>query len=374
MRQLPHNTATYLDHCNHKDNFVQKKLRHTNLMTKVCIIGGSGFVGTRLISLLKKCYTVTNIDLAQSSKHPECTTLGDVRYRASFERHLVGADTVVLLAAQHRDDVHPTNLYFDVNVKGMQNVLDAMDKLGVRKLLFTSTVAVYGLHSSTPPKETSRAFPRNHYGKSKLEAERLVRQWVRKGSGRSALILRPAVIFGEDNRGNVYNLFKQIAFGNFCMIGNGRNIKSMAYVGNVASFIKYNLEQGFSGEEVFNYADKPDFSMRTLVESIYDIQGRRPSKLRVPYIFGILGGLCCDIFSYFTGTQCPVSLVRIRKFCSSTEINTQKLDATGFSKPFCIKDSLRRTFYHEFSIQSAEATEAPQNCTQTFQQPMSLKR
>ena len=52
-------------------------------------------------------------------------------------------------------------------------------------------------------------------------------------------IIRPTVIFGEKNRGNVYNLLKQIASGKFLMIGKGQNRKSMAYVGNVVAFIKY---------------------------------------------------------------------------------------------------------------------------------------
>ena len=131
--------------------------------------------------------------------------------------------TVVLLAAEHRDDVAPTSLYYDVNVQGTKNVLAAMDKAGVKNIIFTSSVAVYGLNKKNPNEEHA-ADPFNHYGKSKWQAEEVLREWYRKDAETKSLtIIRPTVIFGERNRGNVYNLLKQIASGNFLMVGKGTN-------------------------------------------------------------------------------------------------------------------------------------------------------
>jgi nucleoside-diphosphate-sugar epimerase len=314
----------------------------------ICTLGGSGFVGTRLISILAKTHSVLNLDKASSAAHPGVTQIADVREPKSFASDLVGQDAVVLLAAEHRDDVTPTSLYYDVNVQGMRNVLNAMDAAGVKQIVFTSSVAIYGMNHPQPPKETSNEAPFNHYGKSKWEAEQVLQQWIEKGNGRSALIVRPTVIFGEGNRGNVYNLLKQIYTGKFLMIGNGRNRKSMAYVGNIVAFIKHKLEVGFSGVEIYNYVDTPDFDMNTLVSEIYRHKGQSAPKLRIPYAIGILGGYCFDLLARVTGKKLPISSIRVKKFCSSTEINSDKLDASGFERPVDFKEGLQRTLSHEF--------------------------
>lgn len=314
----------------------------------ICIIGGSGFVGTRLISLLLGGNSVLNLDKAPSALHAALTQSCDVREPDSFTARFAGQDAVILLAAEHRDDVAPTSLYYDVNVEGMRNVLNAMDEYGVRNIVFTSSVAIYGMNQPEPPDESSPSAPFNHYGISKWKAEEVLQDWIAKGDGRNALVIRPTVIFGEGNRGNVYNLLKQIYTGKFLMIGNGRNRKSMAYVGNIVGFIKHKLEVGFSGVEIFNYADRPDFDMNTLVSEIYRHRGQVASKLRIPYLFGMLGGYCFDLLAFVTGKKLPISSIRVKKFCSSTEINADKLDVSGFVRPVDFKEGLQRTLSSEF--------------------------
>lgn len=317
-------------------------------MKNICIIGGSGFVGSRLISQIQDRYAVLNLDKAESSKHPELTQIADVRDPESFAAKLANQDAVILLAAEHRDDVSPISLYYDVNVQGMRNVLEAMDAQGVKNLIFTSSVAIYGMNQPSPPSETSPSAPFNDYGKSKWEAEQVLNEWIAKGEGRNALVIRPTVIFGEENRGNVYNLLKQIYTGKFLMIGNGFNRKSMAYVGNIVAFIEHKMEQGFSGLEVFNYVDKPDFDMNTLVSEIYRHKGQPIPKLRIPYPMGILGGYCFDLLAKITGKSLPISSIRVKKFCSSTEINSDKLDQSDFVRPIDFKEGLQRTLTSEF--------------------------
>jgi nucleoside-diphosphate-sugar epimerase len=317
-------------------------------MKNICVIGGSGFVGTRLISLLQSGNTVLNLDKAPSAVHGVLTQVGDVREPESFTSQLAGQNAVILLAAEHRDDVSPTSLYYDVNVEGMRNVLEAMDAQGVKDIVFTSSVAIYGMNQPTPPTEASPEAPFNHYGKSKWQAEQVLQEWIAKGEGRNALVIRPTVIFGEENRGNVYNLLKQIYTGKFLMIGNGHNRKSMAYVGNIVAFMKYKLESGFSGMEIFNYVDKPDFDMNTLVSEIYRHKGLQSPKLRIPYLIGILGGYCFDLLAKVTGKKLPISSIRVKKFCSSTEINGDQLDASGFVRPMDFKEGLQQTLTSEF--------------------------
>ena len=108
---------------------------------KVLLIGASGFVGTRLLETTVADFDIKNLDKQQSHFYPHITQIGDVRDQQALDQALSGFDTVVLLAAEHRDDVSPTSLYYDVNVQGTRNVLAAMEKNGVNNIIFTSSVA-----------------------------------------------------------------------------------------------------------------------------------------------------------------------------------------------------------------------------------------
>jgi nucleoside-diphosphate-sugar epimerase len=317
-------------------------------MKNISLIGASGFVGTRLIDISKEEFYISNLDKNTSVKYPEIGTIGDVRDQKFLNEKLSNQHTVVLLAAEHRDDVSPVSLYFDVNVKGTQNVLDAMDKNGVKNIIFTSSVAVYGLNKINPNEEHP-ADPFNHYGKSKWQAEELLREWYQKDSeNRSLTIVRPTVIFGENNRGNVYNLLKQIASGKFLMVGKGNNKKSMAYVGNIAAFIKYQLENVEAGYQVYNYIDKPDFSMNELASQVETSLNKHIPSTHFPYWLGMLGGIGFDVLSFITRKKFSVSSVRVKKFCATTQFDASKAHSNGFKAPYTLGEGLDNTLQHEF--------------------------
>jgi nucleoside-diphosphate-sugar epimerase len=317
---------------------------------KITLIGGSGFVGTRLIALLKKHnHALLNADKNMSMAYPEITAIADVRKKEQITPLLRGTDVVILLAAEHRDDVSPVSLYYDVNADGTRNVLEAMDECGVRRIIFTSSVAIYGLNKENPD-ENHAAEPFNHYGKSKWQAEELLRQWHSGNPHeRNLCILRPTVIFGEGNRGNVYNLLKQIAGGRFLMVGNGGNVKSMSYVGNVAAFVEFLIAEKADGYHVFNYADKPDLTTNNLVEHAGSALGRRVPTLRIPYALGMLGGYGFDMLAALTGRKLAISSVRVKKFCATTQFNADAAHGSGFAAPFSITEGLERTLKAEFA-------------------------
>lgn len=319
---------------------------------RIAIIGGSGFIGTRLIEELQKdAPSLVNLDKAQSQRFSELTTICDVRDPEQLVEQLAGVDTVVLLAAEHRDDVRPNSLYYDVNVKGMQHVLAAMDHHGIRRIIFTSSVAIYGIDKPNAPTETDPADPFNHYGKSKWEAEEVLLNWQKAEKGRCSLVIRPTVVFGERNRGNVYNLLRQIYSGRFLMIGSGTNRKSMAYVGNLVAFIRYMMHRGWEGHEVYNYADKPDLSMNELVALVYRYRSMPPPKLRIPYRIGILAGYSFDAFAALSKRSLPISSVRIKKFCAKTDFQAERVEAAGFERPFSLESALNSTLQSEFEAE-----------------------
>ena len=309
------------------------------------IIGGSGFVGSFLIKELKN-HIVGNFDKNPSPFFDNLTVNGDIR---NFDEIKIpkGTKSVVLLAAEHRDDVSPTSLYYDVNVQGTKNVLQAMDNAGVKSFIFTSSVAIYGLNKVNPD-ENHIQDPFNHYGKSKWQAEQVIREWYHNDpNGKSITIIRPTVIFGERNRGNVYNLLKQISSGKFLMIGKGENKKSMAYVGNIVAFIKNRIEITEPGLNIFNYADKPDFSMTDLVKIIEGKMNISVPKIKIPYWLGMLGGYSIDLISYITTIKFSVSAVRVKKFCATTQFDANKVQK-DFKSPYTLEEGLNRTLEHEF--------------------------
>jgi GlcNAc-P-P-Und epimerase len=210
-------------------------------MQTINVIGGSGFIGTRLVRRLrsKEQLAVQITDKAPSKAHPDVVTLGDIRSVEQLRTSIANESVIVNLAAEHRDDVRPLSLYDEVNVGGASNICTVAREKSVQTIIFTSTVAVYGF-APIGTDESGKIAPFNDYGRTKYEAEQVFKAWQAEApTERTLVIIRPTVVFGEQNRGNVYNLLRQIASGKFVMVGNGENRKSMAYVENVAAFIEY---------------------------------------------------------------------------------------------------------------------------------------
>ena len=316
---------------------------------KITMIGASGFGGTRLIDLLKTeaGYELKNVDLLPSPFFNDITVIGDVREQEQMDRELKDSDVVVLLAAQHRDDVSPVSLYYDTNVGGMEVTLKAMEKNGCKRIVFFSSVAVYGLNKNNPD-ENHEKDPFNHYGKSKWQAEQVLQKWYESHPDWNVNIIRPTVIFGERNRGNVYNLLSQISGGKFLRVGKGTNRKSMAYVGNIVAFVKYMIEECQEGYNVFNYIDKPDFTMNELVDLVENVLGKHIPAVHFPYWLGMAGGYCFDLLAKITGKKLAISSVRVKKFCATTEFDSSKMLSTGFKAPYSLKEGLSRTLEFEF--------------------------
>jgi nucleoside-diphosphate-sugar epimerase len=315
-------------------------------MNKYLIIGGAGFVGSNLVKMLGKNNCLI-LDKNPSPFFNDITFIGDIRNK---EEIIIPEtiETVILLAAEHRDDVSPVKLYYDVNVKGTQNVLEVMHENNLNNLIFTSSVAIYGLNKKNP-NEFSDKDPFNHYGKSKWEAEQVINNWFRESqTKRTVNILRPSVIFGERNRGNVYNLLKQITSGKFVMIGPGKNIKSMAYVGNICSFISFLLiHQKKQGISVYNYCDKPEINMNALIKIIEKKIMINIPKIKIPYAIGLLGGYFFDLIALTTGKTLTISSVRIIKFCATTQFDSTKAHNI-FKAPYTLSEGLNKTLEFEF--------------------------
>ena len=324
---------------------------------QLLILGGSGFIGTRLASLFAQQHVPFRIgDLRKSQEFADQSTECDVRHRDTFSSLARGAGAIINLAAVHRDDVRPLSLYREVNIDGAAEVCSVVRSEGIQKIVFTSSVAVYGFQPA-PVGENGPFAPFNEYGKTKLEAEGIYRAWADEDPSRTLVIIRPAVVFGEGNRGNVYNLLHQIAAGRFVMVGDGKNIKSMAYVGNVAAFLAYALSFG-PGTHIFNYVDGPDMDTHSLVEHIRLCLHRRRPLPRFPLLLALAGGHVFDAAARVTGRTFPISAIRVRKFCESTQFLADRVDSSGFVRPFTLLDALDRTIQFEFPSKAPDSVRA----------------
>lgn len=313
------------------------------------VIGGSGFIGSRLVGrmLNKPEYSLKILDKNPSKTHRDLCQIVDVRSEEQLVSQIHNGSVIINLAAEHQDNVRPASLYDEVNINGAINICAAARKKNVAKIIFTSSVAVYGF---APPNasESSDILPFNDYGKTKHCAEEIFKSWQLEAPyERSLVIVRPTVVFGEQNRGNVYNLMQQIASGKFIMIGKGQNRKSIAYVENVAAFIEYCLDFK-QGIHTFNYVDKPDFTMYQLVGRVKSLLGQQnQTTLRVPYSIAFFFGKILDLISWLTHKKYKISSIRIKKFCTDSVFSTA-VESTGFTPPVPLEEALERTVRYEF--------------------------
>ena len=315
----------------------------------ISIIGGSGFVGTRLAKRLKRAEGAdfTIVDKKVSLNFPNKVAIADVRSLEQLDAAIDKNSVIINLAAEHRDDIYPTSLYHDVNVVGAQNICQIANSKNIKKIIFTSTVAVYGF-APVGTSEEGKIAPFNEYGRSKFQAEEIFKTWqMESPADRTLVIIRPTVIFGEQNRGNVYNLLNQVSSGKFIMVGEGNNRKSMAYVENISAFIEYSL--GFSsGVHIFNYVDKPDLSMNELIRIVGEVLDRKSiGRFRLPYLVGYAAGKVFDFFAFVTKKKFTISSIRVKKFCADTVFSTG-IEKTGFVPPVSVFDALKQTIRYEF--------------------------
>jgi len=312
----------------------------------IAVLGASGFLGTSLVKRLNQSYqNILACDLVEGDPDQEYLYV-DVENLESLEQ-IQGADCIINLAAVHRDDVNPLSRYFEVNVQGAVNICETARRYQISKIIFTSSVAIYGF---APPDTDESGKPNyfNEYGRTKFLAEEVFKEWYSEDSNnRTLVIIRPTVIFGEGNRGNVYNLLKQIASGRFVMTGDGLNKKSMAYVENVSAFLEHSItiESGF---HVYNYIDKPDLDMNSLVKlARRTLLNKEGVGLRMPGFIGIALGYIADFLAFLTRLNLPVSSIRVKKFMGTTQFSSAA-NETGFTPPVTLEEGLDRTLRYEF--------------------------
>jgi len=221
---------------------------------KVLITGGTGFLGTQLArQLVEKNFLVTLFDTqpleVKDLQDKVKVIQGDVRDKRDLEKAIIHQDFVVHAAAAlpiQRDK----KTIFDVNLLGTRNVLEASLASGVKRFVFISTTAVYGVPKTLPETEDSPLSPIGFYGQSKLEAEKLCFKYYKRGL--SVNILRPKTFLGKERLG-VFSLWFEAIYNNktVFLLGSGNNRYQLLDVEDLCEAILLSLKTRKDGE-IFN--------------------------------------------------------------------------------------------------------------------------
>ncbi len=325
----------------------------------VVLFGGTGFIGTHLAQYLLEQRAARKIvlaDLAPPRNEPWTALLqeglrtGAVEFIASDVRQPIrdarlpaSADLVVNLAAIHREPGHEAAEYFETNLRGAENVCAYASAARCRRMVFVSSIAPYG-PSEERKDERSTPAPETPYGISKLEAEEIHRAWQAADAGRRLVILRPGVVFGAGEGGNVTRLVRSLVKGYFAYMGNRQTRKAGGYVKELCRVVDFALEQQErTGEAVtlLNVGMSPPPTVEEYVDSIRRVAGIRRAPAAVPRWLLLGVSYPVDAVARAFGVRQAVSPVRVRKLFRSTDIDPRGLRELGYTWQYSLDEALR---------------------------------
>ena len=303
------------------------------------LIGGSGFIGQHFRKVLQDDIIV-NLDINEGVNNDEFHFC-DINEEIKLSLDLSGyeAITVVHLAAVHFDFQRS---YYKTNITGTKNVLEWISKQPtVTNYVFFSSVATYG-ETIQEKNESDDQNPINDYGKSKLEAERIIIPWTEKNPNVKVTIVRPAVVFGEYNFGNVYNFLKQIQSRLFAIVGDGKNIKSIAYAPNLVNSVLYAVNNISSRLFIYNYCDYPQLSIEQQSEILSKLSDKR-KPIKIPLLLTKLITLPIDFLQGILKRDLKINSMRVKKFTVPTYFNSDLIRSKGYEQKYSIEDAYKRT-------------------------------
>jgi nucleoside-diphosphate-sugar epimerase len=321
------------------------------------IFGGTGFIGTHLAQYLLREGLSVRVVLADtrpprdepySAELQAALGRGAAEYVAVDVRRPIAASTlpshadlVFNLAAVHREPGHQPREYFETNIYGAENVCAWATAAGCTRMVFTSSISPYG-PSEEMKDEYSLPVPESPYGSSKLAAEKIHLAWQAANLERKLLILRPGVVFGPGEGGNVTRLVRSLTRGYFVYMGNRKTRKAGGYVKElcrVASFGLGHLEDSAAPVALFNFGFDPTPTLESFVDAIRSVTGIRRRPISVPR-FALMGvSYPIDFAARTVGIRQPVSPVRVRKLFRSTWIEPRRLRELGYEWKFDLESA-----------------------------------
>lgn len=309
------------------------------------ITGGSGFIGTHLTNLLKERFPhchIYNLDIVENSQEGKVTYIYcDVRKPIHLEEVTVTEDDVIFnFAAVHRTPGHSDHEYFETNILGAENVTAFAEKYGIRRIVFTSSIAPYGAAENLK-EEITVPTPNTPYGISKLVAEKIHTIWQAKNSSEIQLtIVRPGVVFGKGENGNFTRLYWGLRGRKFMYPGRKDTVKACIYVKELVCFMLYRLEHHEQGVELYNCTFEPAYTIEQIVATMNKVTGlNRTAPLIPAWILmpaaAVIGCL---------GAPMGICPARVRKLMVSTNICGKKLADSGYHFHYTFEEAIADWF------------------------------
>ncbi|MBQ2210263.1 MAG: NAD(P)-dependent oxidoreductase [Prevotella sp.] len=324
------------------------------------ITGGTGFIGTHLTNLILEQHPdakVWNLDIVKpGTPNPvvknykpavrEGETLGSTYVECDVREPIgdlpftpTSGDIIFNLAAVHRTPGHEDIEYFETNIRGAEHVCEFAEKHGIKKMVFTSSIAPYGASEQLKTEDTLPT-PNTAYGISKLVAEKIHLAWQKAGADRQLTIVRPGVVFGRGENGNFSRLYWGIRKHTFAYPGRKDTIKACVYVKELVRFILWNVEQRETPFDIYNCTFEPAYTIEQIVKTMKKVAGLTQA---VPYIPNTLitpAAFCAKLLGSPMGI-CPA---RVKKLQISTNICGKKMARSGYQFKYTFDEAIADWF------------------------------
>jgi len=258
---------------------------------------------------------------------------GDVRQAIAWKPS-EQIELIANFAAVHREPGHEDFEYFDTNLAGAENVCNWADEIDCKNIIFTSSISPYG-PSEDIRDEWSLPVPVTAYGASKLVAEKIHQTWLAGDKEhRHLVIVRPGVVFGPGEGGNVSRLIKAVIKRYFFYMGNRDTRKAGTYVKELCVAMYWVLElqkKQRTHFSLFNMTMNPGPSIQDYVKAVCTVANIKRRTPSVPYFLILTAAVTIELIARPFGIKHPFSPVRIRKLVRSNNILPSFLIENGYS-------------------------------------------
>ncbi len=315
---------------------------------KVLVTGASGFTGGYLAEeLMNRGYSVRALSLPdQNTEKLEKlgieVVIGDLTKKDTLLLAVEGIDTVYHIAAIFREQNVPRHYFFDVNVEGTKNLLEASQDAGVRRFVHCSTVGVQGEIKSPPADETAPYNPGDVYQQSKVEGEKLALQFFNENDI-EGIVFRPVGIYGPGDM-RFLKIFKYVSNGKFVMIGKGSVLYHLTYVTDLVDGIILCGEKDEAVGEIFTLGGNEYLPLNEFVQLLAGVLGVPVPKRKIPVWPVWLGGLLCEIACYPIRIQPPIFRRRVDFFIKDRAFDISKAKRMlGYRPKISLREGLEKT-------------------------------